>query len=44
MSPNYQVVNVLATAESRKDDAVLQKVGALYHTEAVKQYEKILWN
>ncbi|MCH7341051.1 MetQ/NlpA family ABC transporter substrate-binding protein [Acinetobacter higginsii] len=31
-------VNVLATAESRKDDAVLQKVGALYHTEAVKQY------
>lgn len=31
-------VNVLASAESRKDDAVLQKVGALYHTEAVKQY------
>ena len=31
-------VNVLATAESRKDDPVLQKVGALYHTEAVKQY------
>lgn len=31
-------VNVLATAESRKDDPVLQKVGALYHTDAVKQY------
>lgn len=31
-------VNVLATAESRQDDAVLQKVGALYHTEAVKKY------
>lgn len=30
-------VNVLATAESRKDDPVLQ-VGALYHTDAVKQY------
>jgi len=31
-------VNVLAVAESRKNDAVLQKVGALYHTEAVKKY------
>lgn len=31
-------VNILAVAESRKDDAVLQKVGALYHTEAVNQY------
>ena len=29
-------VNILATAESRKDDPVLQKVGQLYHTEAVK--------
>lgn len=31
-------VNILATAESRKDDAVLQKVGALYHTPAVEEY------
>ena len=31
-------VNILATADSRKDDAVLQKVGALYHTEAVNKY------
>lgn len=31
-------VNILATAESRQNDAVLQKVGALYHTEAVQQY------
>ena len=31
-------VNILATAESRKDDPILQKVGALYHTEAVNQY------
>ncbi|MBJ9934879.1 MULTISPECIES: MetQ/NlpA family ABC transporter substrate-binding protein [Acinetobacter] len=31
-------VNVLATAESRKNDAVLQKVGKLYHTEAAKKY------
>ncbi|HQV25476.1 MAG TPA: MetQ/NlpA family ABC transporter substrate-binding protein [Acinetobacter sp.] len=31
-------VNILATAESRKDDPLLQKVGSLYHTEAVKQY------
>ena len=31
-------VNILATAESRKDDRLLQKVGALYHTEAVNKY------
>ena len=31
-------VNILATAESRKDDPLLQKVGALYHTEAVNKY------
>ncbi|EKU37956.1 MULTISPECIES: MetQ/NlpA family ABC transporter substrate-binding protein [Acinetobacter] len=31
-------VNILATAESRKDDPTLQKVGQLYHTEAVKKY------
>lgn len=31
-------VNILATADSRKDDAILQKVGALYHTPAVAQY------
>ncbi len=31
-------VNVLATAESRKNDPVLQKVGKLYHTPAVKKY------
>lgn len=31
-------VNILATAESRKDDPLLQKVGALYHTEAVSKY------
>ena len=31
-------VNILATADSRKDDALLQKVGALYHTEAVNKY------
>ena len=31
-------VNILATAESRKDDPLLQKVGGLYHTEAVKKY------
>ncbi|MDF3345417.1 MetQ/NlpA family ABC transporter substrate-binding protein [Acinetobacter pittii] len=31
-------VNILATAESRKDDPILQKVGQLYHTEAVKKY------
>lgn len=31
-------VNVLATAESRKDDPTLQKVGKLYHLEAVKKY------
>lgn len=33
-------VNILATAESRKDDPLLQKVGALYHTEAVNKYVK----
>ncbi|MBJ9720489.1 NLPA lipoprotein [Acinetobacter calcoaceticus] len=31
-------VNILATAESRKDEPTLQKVGQLYHTEAVKKY------
>lgn len=31
-------INVLATAESRKNDPVLQKVGKLYHTPAVKKY------
>lgn len=31
-------VNVLATAESRKNDPLLQKVGKLYHTPAVKKY------
>lgn len=31
-------VNVLAVAADRQNDATLQKVGALYHTEAVKQY------
>lgn len=31
-------VNVLAVSASRKDDAILQKVGGLYHTDAVKQY------
>jgi len=31
-------VNILAAAESRKDDPILQKVGQLYHTEAVKKY------
>lgn len=31
-------VNVLAVAESRKDDPVLKKVGELYHTKAVEQY------
>lgn len=31
-------VNVLATTESRKNDPVLQKVGKLYHTAAVKKY------
>ncbi|WP_336169863.1 MetQ/NlpA family ABC transporter substrate-binding protein [Acinetobacter sp. 161(2023)] len=31
-------VNVLATAESRKNDPVLQKVGKLYHNPAVKKY------
>ena len=31
-------VNVLATAESRKDDATLQKLAPIYHSEAVKKY------
>lgn len=31
-------VNILATAESRQNDPVLQKVGALYHTPAVQKY------
>ena len=31
-------VNILAAADARKNDPILQKVGALYHTEAVKQY------
>ena len=31
-------VNILATAESRKNDPLLQKVGALYHSEAVNKY------
>ena len=31
-------VNILAVADSRKNDPVLQKLGTLYHTEAVKKY------
>ena len=31
-------VNILATSADRQNDPVLQKVGALYHTEAVKQF------
>lgn len=31
-------VNLLATAAGRETDATLVKVGALYHTEAVKKY------
>lgn len=31
-------INVLAVAESRQNDPVLQKLGTLYHTEAVKKY------
>lgn len=31
-------VNILATAADRQNDPVLQKVGTLYHTEAVKQF------
>ena len=31
-------VNILATSTDRQNDPVLQKVGALYHTEAVKQF------
>ena len=33
-------VNVLAVAEGRQNDPVLQKAGQLYHTDAVKQYVK----
>lgn len=33
-------VNVLAVAEGRQNDPVLQKVGQLYHKDAVKQYVK----
>lgn len=31
-------VNILAAADARKNDPILQKVGSLYHTEVVKQY------
>ncbi|WP_166168147.1 MetQ/NlpA family ABC transporter substrate-binding protein [Acinetobacter sp. SA01] len=31
-------VNILAVAEGRQNDPVLQKVGALYHSEAVKKF------
>ena len=31
-------VNILATSADRQNDPVLQKVAALYHTEAVKQF------
>ena len=31
-------VNLLATAQGRENDPILQKVGALYHSEAVKKY------
>ncbi|MFH7766428.1 MetQ/NlpA family ABC transporter substrate-binding protein [Acinetobacter sp. BSP-28] len=31
-------VNILAVAADRQNDPVLQKVGALYHTEAVKKF------
>lgn len=31
-------VNILATAADRQNDPLLQKVGALYHTEAVKKF------
>ena len=31
-------VNILAVAESRKDDEILKKVGALYHVPAVGKY------
>ena len=33
-------VNILATSADRQNDPVLQKVGALYHTEAVKQFDQ----
>ena len=32
------IVNILASSADRQNDPVLQKVGALYHTEAVKQF------
>ncbi|WP_119026824.1 MetQ/NlpA family ABC transporter substrate-binding protein, partial [Acinetobacter pittii] len=31
-------VNLLVTAEGRQNDPVLQKLGTLYHTEAVKKF------
>ena len=31
-------VNLVVTAEGRENDPLLQKLGALYHTEAVKKY------
>lgn len=31
-------VNILATSADRQSDPILQKVGALYHTNAVKQF------
>lgn len=31
-------VNILATAADRQNDPILQKVGALYHTDAVKKF------
>lgn len=31
-------VNILAVAEARQNDALLQKVGALYHTPAVQKF------
>ncbi|ENV47848.1 hypothetical protein P255_01684 [Acinetobacter brisouii CIP 110357] len=31
-------VNIVATADSRKNDPALKKLGELYHTEAVKKY------
>ena len=33
-------VNILAVAEGRQNDPILQKVGGLYHTAAVQQYIK----
>ena len=31
-------VNLLATSEARKNDPILQKLGPIYHSEAVKKY------